>query len=42
MVFLGFSCRETAKNAIKKNRWEKTKGKKFFFLNFFGQKAKSF
>jgi hypothetical protein len=39
MVFLGSSCRETAKNAIKKNRWEKTKGKKFFFLNFFGQKV---
>jgi hypothetical protein len=38
MVFLGSSCRETAKNAIKKNRWEKTKGKKLFFLNFFGQK----
>jgi hypothetical protein len=34
----GSSCRETAKNAIKTNRWEKTKGKKFFFLNFFGQK----
>jgi hypothetical protein len=34
MVFLGSSCRETAKNAIKKNRWEKTKGKKFFFSTF--------
>jgi hypothetical protein len=31
MVFWGSSCRETAKNAIKKNRWENTKGKKFFF-----------
>jgi hypothetical protein len=32
--FLGLilenSCRETAKNAIKKNRWEKTKGISFF------------
>jgi hypothetical protein len=27
MVFLGSSCRETAKNAIN-NRWLKTKGKK--------------
>jgi hypothetical protein len=34
MVFLGSSCRETDKNAIKKNRWEKTTGKKFFFLKF--------
>jgi hypothetical protein len=32
-----YSCRETAKSAIKKNRWEKTKGKKKN-LNFFGQK----
>ena len=39
MVFLGSSCRETAKNAIKKNRWEKTTGKKFFFLNFFRPKV---
>jgi hypothetical protein len=38
MVFWGSSCRETAKNAIKTNRWENTTGKKFFFLNFFGQK----
>ena len=38
-VFLGSSCRETAKNAIKKNRWEKTTGKKFFFLNFFRPKV---
>jgi hypothetical protein len=38
MVFLGSSFRETAKNAMNKNRWEKTEGKKFFFLNFFGQK----
>jgi hypothetical protein len=37
------SCRETAKNAIKENRWEKTKGekkistfsaKKFFDMDF--------
>jgi hypothetical protein len=28
MVFLGSSCRETAKNAIKKKLWEKTTGKK--------------
>jgi hypothetical protein len=28
MVFLGSSCRETAKNAIKKNRWEKDDRKK--------------
>jgi hypothetical protein len=34
MVFLGSSRRETAKNAIKKNRWEKTKRKKFFFSTF--------
>jgi hypothetical protein len=25
MVFLGSSCRETAKKRDKKNRWEKTK-----------------
>jgi hypothetical protein len=37
VVFLGSSCRETAKNAIKQNRWEKTKG--FFFSTF---SAKSF
>jgi hypothetical protein len=30
MVFLGSSSRETAKNAIKKNRRETTTGKKFF------------
>jgi hypothetical protein len=29
MVFLGSSCRETAKNAIKKIRWEKTTEKGF-------------
>jgi hypothetical protein len=34
MVFLGPSCRETAKKRDKKNRWEKTKGKKFFFQLF--------
>jgi hypothetical protein len=28
MVFLGSSCRETAKSAIKQNRWEKTTGKR--------------
>jgi hypothetical protein len=35
MVFLGSSCRETAKNAIKEIRREETKGKKFLmvFLN---------
>jgi hypothetical protein len=38
MVFWGSSCRETPKNAIKQNRWEKTTGNRFFFLNFFGQK----
>jgi hypothetical protein len=38
MVFLGASSRETAKNAIKKNRWEKDDRKKVFFLNFFGQR----
>jgi hypothetical protein len=30
MVFLGSSCRETAKNAIKKNRWGRRKEKTFF------------
>jgi hypothetical protein len=39
VVFLGSSCRETAKNAIKKIRWEKTKGKKFFFSQLFRPKA---
>jgi hypothetical protein len=39
MVFLGCSCRETAKNAIKKIRWEKTKGKKFFFSQLFRPKV---
>jgi hypothetical protein len=39
MVLLGSSCRETAKNAIKNNRWENTTGKKFFFLNFFRPKV---
>jgi hypothetical protein len=39
MVFLGSSCRETAKNAIKKIRWEKTKGKMFFFSQLFRPKV---
>jgi hypothetical protein len=38
MVFLGSSCRETAKNAIKKIDGKRRQKKKFFFLNFFGQK----
>jgi hypothetical protein len=40
VVFLGSSCRETAKNAIKKigGKMENTTGKNIFFLNFFGQK----
>ena len=38
MVFLGSSCRETAKNAIKINRRERTSG--FFFISTF--LAKSF
>jgi hypothetical protein len=39
MVFLGSSYRETAKNAIKESRWEKTKGKKFFFAQLFRPKV---
>jgi hypothetical protein len=39
MVFLGFSCRETAKNAIEKNRRGKTTGNVFLFSTFL---AKSF
>jgi hypothetical protein len=39
MVFLGSSCSETAKNAIKNFRWEKTKGKKFFFSQLFRPKV---
>jgi hypothetical protein len=39
MVFLGSSCRETAKNAIKKNRWENTTGKRFFFSTFSAKKV---
>jgi hypothetical protein len=37
MVFLSSSCRETAKNAIKKLNGKKTtiKTKTGFFLNFF-------
>jgi hypothetical protein len=38
MVFLGSSCRETTKNAVKENRWEMTKGTSFFFSQLFGQK----
>jgi hypothetical protein len=37
-VFLGSSCRETAKNAIKNKLMGKDDKKKVFFLNFFGQK----
>jgi hypothetical protein len=39
MVFLGSSCRETAKNAIKKSRWENTTGKKVFFSQLFSAKS---
>jgi hypothetical protein len=39
MVFLGSSCRETAKNAIKKIDGKRRKEKSFFSLNFFGQKV---
>jgi hypothetical protein len=41
MVFLGSSCRETAKNAIQKDRRENTTGPKSLFFStfsFFGQK----
>jgi hypothetical protein len=37
MVFLGSSCRETAKNAIKKTMGTDERKKVFFSLNFFGQ-----
>jgi hypothetical protein len=39
MVFLCSSCRETAKNAIQKNRWENTTGKKFFSSQLFRPKV---
>jgi hypothetical protein len=38
MVFLGSSCRETAKNAIKQKSMERRQEKSFFFSIFFGQK----
>jgi hypothetical protein len=41
MVFLGSSCRETAKNAIKKIEGKRRQEKRFF-LNFFGQKFLDF
>jgi hypothetical protein len=34
----GFLMQRNGQKRDKKNRWEKTTGKKFFFLNFFGQK----
>ena len=34
----GLLMQRNGQKRDKKNRWEKTKGKKFFFLNFFGQK----
>jgi hypothetical protein len=42
VVFLGSSCSETAKNAIKQIRRQKTTGKSFLFLNFNGGFSKSF
>jgi hypothetical protein len=39
VVFLGSSCRETARNAIKKNRREETTGKKGFFSQLFRPKV---
>jgi hypothetical protein len=39
MVFLDPSCRETAKNAIKINRWGKTKGEIYFFPQLFRPKV---
>ena len=38
MVFLGSSCRETAKNAIEKNRREKTTGNVFLFSTFLAKR----
>ena len=34
----GLLMQRNGQKCDKKNRWEKTKGKKFFSLNFFGQK----
>jgi hypothetical protein len=39
MVFLGSSCRETAKNAIKKNSMGKDERKKVFFSSTFSAKS---
>jgi hypothetical protein len=39
MVFLRFSCRGTAKNAIKNNRRDNTTGKKMFFSQLFWPRA---
>ena len=39
MVFLGSSCRETAKNAIKKNSMGKDERKKVFFSQLFRPKV---
>jgi hypothetical protein len=39
MVFLGSSCRETAKNAIKKNSMGKNERKKVFFSQLFRPKV---
>jgi hypothetical protein len=39
MVFLGSSCRETAKNAIKKNSMGKDERKKAFFSQLFRPKV---
>jgi hypothetical protein len=39
MVFLGSSCRETAKNAIKKNSMGKDERKKVFFFSTFSAKS---
>jgi hypothetical protein len=38
VVFFGSSCRETAKNAIKKIEGKKTTEKSVFFPQLFGQK----
>jgi hypothetical protein len=34
----GLIMQRNGQKRYKKNRWEKTEGKKFYFLNFFGQK----
>jgi hypothetical protein len=39
MVFLGSSCRETAKNAIKKMSMGKDERKKVFFFSTFSAKS---